>query len=209
MCDCCCDLWNMVKGLSISSIANILVAITSVVALVLSGKSYLRENENRKKDIELQQWNALYPHRLNFYTDFFKTYNHFVNYTEEAFDVKIPNVLGNSQERVIKPKELFNFVQKFYNFCEEAKILFDKDISDLVCNVYGIIQDLGYQPLSNIGETLQDLSTEISSIENEEEYTAVKEKLLSIQSQLLDLKWDTDLREKFIQVLKLEGNKDE
>lgn len=107
MCDCCCDLWNMVKGLSISSIANILVAITSVVALVLSGKSYLRENENRKKDIELQQWNALYPHRLNFYTDFFKTYNQFV------------------------------------------------------------------------------------------------------QSQLLDLKWDTDLREKFIQVLKLEGNKDE
>lgn len=33
---------------------------------------------------------ALYPHRLNFYTDFFKTYNQFINYTEEAFDVKIP-----------------------------------------------------------------------------------------------------------------------
>lgn len=209
MCNCFCDLWNVIKGLSISSIADILVAITSVVALVLSGKSYFRENENRKRDIELQQWNALYPHRLEFYTDFFKTYNQFVNYTEEAFEVKIPTILGQSQERIIKPKELFAIIQKFYNFCEEAKVLFDKDISDLVCNVYSVIQDLGYQPLSNIGETLQDLSIEISSIKNEEKYTAVKERLLSIQSQLIELKWDTDLREKFIQVLKLEGNKDE
>lgn len=82
-------------------------------------------------------------------------------------------------------------------------------IEQYTIKAYGIIQGLGYQPLSNIGETLQDLSTEISSVENEEEYTVVKEKLLSIQSQLLDLKWNTDLKEKFIQVLKLEGNKDE
>lgn len=186
---------------------------TAVIALVFSVLSTIGilwwQNYLRKKDIELQQWNALYPHRLEFYTNFFKTYNQFVNYTETSFEVKLPNRVGTSQERVFNTKELLSIIQKFYNFCEEAKILFDKDISDLVCNVYGIIQGLGYQPLSNIGETLQDLSTEISSVENEEEYTVVKEKLLSIQSQLLDLKWNTDLKEKFIQVLKLEGNKDE
>ena len=205
------DTIKVDSGTSISDWCAIVALLFSIGTLIWQGilrrQDKQEQLERIQKEDKIRQWNALYPHRLDFYTDFFKTYNQFVNYTETSFEVRLPNRAGFSQERVFNTKELFGFVQKFYNFCEESEVLFNKDISDLVCNVYDVIQDLGYQPLPNISETLQDLSIEISSFEKEREYTAIKEKLLSIQSQLIDLKWDIDLRKKFVTILKLEGNK--
>ena len=72
MCNCCSDL--------ISTIIDILIAGTSIVALWLSCKTYKRENENRQQDIKLQKWNALYPHRLNCYSDLCNTLKEVIEY---------------------------------------------------------------------------------------------------------------------------------
>lgn len=191
MSDCFCDLWNVIKGLSISNIADILVAITSVFALWLAIKSYIRENENRKRDTEQQQWNALYPHRLKFYAEFYDNLFKLLNCNKNRTSTSIC-------------KDLKNYCVIFNKFTEDSKVLFDEEIQNSVSVVY----DLLFKFLNNNNIHIEGQARAVKNLwENQND--GFNDKLNNLLQEIKNAKLDTDLREKFMKVLKLEGNKDE
>ncbi len=202
MVDCCCYLWNMITDLSVSSIADILVAITSVIALCLSVKSYIRENKNRKKDENqrikqqekedaIRKWNALYPHRLEFYTSFYD------------YLFKLLNCNKHRSPYVIC-KELKDYCAKFNKLTEDSKVLFDDEIYSSVRRVY----DLLYAFLNNNHISIEGQAKAVKNLwgKKEDKFT---NKLDSLLQEVKNAKLDTDLRNKFLKVFKMEGNKDE
>lgn len=140
MCDFLNCLWDWIKDLPYSIIADVLVAITSVVALCYTGKAYKRENENRKMDIKLQQWNALYPHRLEFYTDFYKSVFDFLHYnTNEDVD---PKQVVDDMDMFFKNFEIYN---------KEVDVLFSSNdlIKQAIHRFYTTIIKLKNEPLGH------------------------------------------------------------
>lgn len=202
MADCCCYLWNMITGLSVSSIADILVAITSVSALWLSAKSYIRENENRKEDEKqrikqqekeeaIRKWNALYPHRLEFYTSFY----------DNLF--KLLNCNKNRSTSIIC-NDLKDYCIKFNKLTEDSKVLFDDEICSSVRRVYDLLFNfLNNNDISMVGQA--------KAVENlwENKVNGFTYEFDCLLKEIENSKLDTDLRNKFIKVFKMEDNKDE
>ena len=80
MCICC--ILDSLPKISLSDFSDFIVAVTSIAALFISIHTIKRENILRQKDEQqrikqqekedkIKKWNALYPHRLKFYTDFY------------------------------------------------------------------------------------------------------------------------------------------
>ena len=200
MCDCFCDFWYMLKGLSISSIADILVAITSVFALWLSAKSYIRENENRQQDIKLQEWNALYPHRLKFYTDFYETIFNFLHY--------------NTNDDVY-PKQVVDdmdvFFKNFETYNKEVDVLFSSNdlIKQAIHRFYDTIIKLKKEPLGHDNNMLGWDVIRLKYFQKKKEFFKdFLEEIRKTQTQI-ENENHSFIEDAFKQELTLEDNKDE
>lgn len=112
----------------------------AICALIISGITVLWQWKDRKQDIELQQWNALYPHRLEFYTDFYKSVFDFLHY--------------NTNEDV-EPKQVVDdmdvFFKNFETYNKEVDVLFSSNdlIKQAIHRFYDTIIKLKKEPLGH------------------------------------------------------------
>lgn len=93
--------------------------IISVVALIWQWKA-------RKKDIQLQKWTAVYPHRLEFYDNFSKELNDFYSI----------------QQNALLPDQIKEYKNTFIKYQKEAEILFDKVVVDCISKIVNTFQKL-------------------------------------------------------------------
>jgi len=182
----------------------------AIFALIISITALIWQYCARKKEDKIRQWNALYPHRLEFYANFYDTLYRFVYYAPVVGKIGKASLAGRIEQKTISTRELCEYGSLFNRYAEEAKILFNKDISERVHKVYEIIQYFINHPFYDSGETIQDLDEEIKSVGNTGPiFNDLAKSLKQTQDKIWELKWDTDLRNRFIRELKLEGNKDE
>lgn len=219
MCDCFCDFWNVIKGLSISSIADILVAITSVVALWLAIKSFIRENENRKEDekqrIQQQKkedavrlWSAKYPYKLKLFTEYYDTLYRFVNYKGSVKEKIGSNKTTLSQCR-IRATDIMDMCSLLNQYTEEAKVLFSQPIQDEIKENYKKVENFINDPIGE-GKSLFEYTNILENNDRGQHlYSQINENLKILQQEIKDEKMMDLSRKKFDKELKLEGNKDE
>ena len=208
------DTIKVDSGTSISDWCAIFALLFSIGTLIwqgiLRGQDKQEQLERIQKEDKIRQWNALYPHRLDFYTNFYDSLYRFVKYAPVIEKCGKASLSGNIEQKTINTIELCEYCSLFNRYAEEAKILFNKDISGRVHKVYEIVERFINQPFYDSGETMQYLDEEVKSTgRTREYYYDLERSLLNTQNSINELKWDTDLREKFMKVLKLEGNKDE
>lgn len=158
----------------------------------------------RQKEDALRQWNANYPHRLQFYTEFYDTLFRLVNYRGSVRQ-KLAN--SGTETRIdikIRPMDIFDFCMTFNRLDEEAKMLFGEEISNPVHMVYTMIKD--FVDMHNI----QDLSM---IVENNRGSTQLgnnfNARLVMLQKNLQEEKMNSQLRKFFASVLTFPINKKE
>lgn len=158
----------------------------------------------RQKEDALRQWNANYPHRLQFYTEFYDTLFRLVNYRGSVRQ-KLAN--SGTETRIdikIRPMDIFDFCVTFNRLDEEAKMLFGEEISNPVHMVYTMIKD--FVDMHNI----QDLSM---IVENNRGSTQLgnnfNARLVMLQKDLQEEKMNSQLRKFFASVLTFPINKKE
>ena len=114
-------------------------------ALVISIVALLWQYFARKKEDKVRLWNALYPYRIKFYTDFYDTLFQFVNYQGQQNQIPDATLIDDV---TINMNEMNIFLQKFNKFTEEAKVLFNERIQEDVKKVYSLINDFVLKPYS-------------------------------------------------------------
>lgn len=208
------------EGLELGvKIATIVMGMSAVLVPIWT---YNRQNEDRKhqdeireadkveqrilrqKEDALRQWNANYPHRLQFYTEFYDTLFRLVNYRGSVRQ-KLAN--SGTETRIdikIRPMDIFDFCMTFNRLDEEAKMLFGEEISNPVHMVYTMIKD--FVDMHNI----QDLSM---IVENNRGSTQLgnnfNARLVMLQKDLQEEKMNSQLRKFFASVLTFPINKKE
>lgn len=224
---------DIVKAEEIVRIANDAITVdtgtdwTAVIALVFSvlstigilwwqnylrkkdkeEQSLIRESDKKeeqiriKKEDAVRKWNALYPYRIKFYTEFYDALFRFLNVCDKAkSDSYLAENIKNQKENLQEYRSLFN------KFTEEAKVLFDEYIQSRVRCVYDeidiFLNDIMVETIDNL-----DVLVKIDKLKNIQYHLSQKIKVL--MQNIKDLKLDTDLRQKFEQILTMEGNKDE
>lgn len=188
-------------------LAQIATCVTGLSAVVVPILTYVWQKKDRKadkkeqellrrKEDSLRQWNANYPHRLRFYTEFYDTLFRFVNY-HGSIREKLDN--GGTETRIdirIRPMDVLDFYNTFNRLDEEAKMLFGSEISDPVHMVYEKIRTFVDE------HNIADLSM---IIENNKYKTGVgkdfNERLKVLQSELKAEKLNSSLRDFFVDVL--------
>lgn len=182
-------------------------SILSTIAILI-WQNYLRKKDKEeqieriKKEDKIRQWNALYPYRIKFYTDFYDTLFQFVNYQGKQSSIPDATLMGDV---TVNMNEINIFLQKFNKFTEEAKVLFNARIQKDVKKVYLLVNDFVQNPYS-ADNTKQQYAAFIGANHLQRE---IKKNLKNIQENIKNLKLDTDLRQAFKQFLTMEGNKDE
>lgn len=167
----------------------------------------IRENDKKEerqriaKEDKVRKWNALYPYRIKFYTEFYDALFRFLNVCDKAKSHSyLAENIKNQKENLQEYRSLFN------KFTEDAKILFDEYIQSRVRCVYDeidiFLNDIMVETIDNL-----DVLVKIDKQENVQYHLSKKIKVL-IQN-IKDLKLDTDLRQKFEQILTMKGNEDE
>lgn len=170
-------------------------------------QSQIRESDKKeeqlrtKKEDAVRKWNALYPYRIKFYTEFYDALFRFLNVCDKAkSDSYLAENIKNQKENLQEYRSLFN------KFTEEAKVLFDEYIQSRVRCIYDeidmFLNDIMVETIDKL-----DILVKIDKPENIQYHLSQKIKVL-IQN-IKDLKLDTDLRQKFEQILTMKGNKDE
>lgn len=208
------------EGLELGvKIATIVMGVSAILVPIWT---YNRQNEDRKhqdeireadkveqrilrqKEDALRQWNANYPHRLQFYTEFYDTLFRLVNYRGSVRQ-KLAN--SGTETRIdikIRPMDIFDFCMTFNRLDEEAKMLFGEEISNPVHMVYTMIKD--FVDMHNI----QDLSM---IVENNRGSTQLgnnfNARLVMLQKNLQEEKMNSQLRKFFASVLTFPINKKE
>lgn len=208
------------EGLELGvKIATIVMGVSAILVPIWT---YNRQNEDRKhqdeireadkveqrilrqKEDALRQWNANYPHRLQFYTEFYDTLFRLVNYRGSVRQ-KLAN--SGTETRIdikIRPMDIFDFCMTFNRLDEEAKMLFGEEISNPVHMVYTMIKD--FVDMHNI----QDLSM---IVENNRGSTQLGNNfnagLVMLQKDLQEEKMNSQLRKFFASVLTFPINKKE
>lgn len=208
------------EGLELGvKIATIVMGVSAILVPIWT---YNRQNEDRKhqdeireadkveqrilrqKEDALRQWNANYPHRLQFYTEFYDTLFRLVNYRGSVRQ-KLAN--SGTETRIdikIRPMDIFDFCMTFNRLDEEAKMLFGEEISNPVHMVYTMIKN--FVDMHNI----QDLSM---IVENNRGSTQLGNNfnagLVMLQKDLQEEKMNSQLRKFFASVLTFPINKKE
>lgn len=171
-------------------------------ALVISIVALLWQYFARKDEDKVRLWNALYPYRIKFYTDFYDTLFQFINYQGQHTRISDTTLID---DEIVNMNEINIFLQRFNKFTEEAKVLFNERIQEDVKKVYLLINDFVQNPYSVDNEKQQYMAF-IGANHLQKE---IKENLKNIQENIKNLKLDTDLRYAFKQFLTMEGNENE
>lgn len=188
------------SGMSASDWTAIFALVVSIATLVWQwlDRRYDRKEQAklRKKEDALRLWNANYPHRLRFYTEFYDTLFRFVNYRGSIRE-KLEN--SGTETRIeikIRPMDILDFCNTFNRLDEEAKMLFGKEISAPVHAIYTMVK--AFVDHHNI----QDLSM---IIENSRDRTQpgnnFNARLIALQKDLQEEKMNSQLRDFFASVL--------
>lgn len=188
------------SGMSASDWTAIFALVVSIATLVWQwlDRRYDRKEQAklRKKEDALRLWNANYPHRLRFYTEFYDTLFRFVNYRGSIRE-KLEN--SGTETRIeikIRPMDILDFCNTFNRLDEEAKMLFGKEISKPVHTIYTMVKQ--FVDAHNI----QDLSM---IIENSRDRTQpgnnFNARLIALQKDLQEEKMNSQLRDFFASVL--------
>lgn len=193
-------------GTDWTAIIALAFSILSTIG-ILWWQNHLRKKDKKeeqiriKKEDAVRKWNALYPYRIKFYTEFYDALFRFLNVCDKAkSDSYLAENIKNQKENLQEYRSLFN------KFTEEAKVLFDEYIQSRVRCVYDeidiFLNDIMVETIDNL-----DFLVKIDKLENIQYHLSQKIKIL-IQN-IKDLKLDTDLRQKFEQILTMKGNEDE
>lgn len=199
----------------VASIALIFTIISTIGTLVWQGRLRKKDkqeqrkirnndiefqNKTRKKDDKMRQWNALYPHRLRFYTDFYDVLFKFVNYKGRIKNKQ----LGGGREvaiNIISTTDLIEFCNLFNKFDEESKVLFDKNIQDLVHGIYLKMKTFIDKPLPDDNRNMSALAFTIENNKDADVSKALNDQLTLVQQNILDIKLDQNLRDNFKKAL--------
>lgn len=170
-----------------------------------------QEQQNRiKKEDEIRRWNALYPYRLKFASEFFDVLYRFLNYMPIVEKDGFSTVSYRIDKKTINTVELCDYCSSFNRFAEDSKILFDDTISKEVCAVFEIIQDFIQKPFTESDTTVRELDEEVSSLGRTGGiFMELEPSLNQTKDKIKNLGLDTKLKEQIRKVMKLEGNKDE
>lgn len=168
--------------------------IISTIGILL-WQNYLRKQDEKQrikqqnKEDEIKKWNALYPHRLKFYTDFYDTLFRFLAYCK-------------MHQMQAKIEELQEYCSLFNKFAEDAKVLFNEDIQRRVHLVYDTLYSfLNDKFIQNIGN--KNIPSSLWDGENFED--CILKRINQMQQDIKDLKLDTDLRKQFEKILTMKN----
>lgn len=156
----------------------------------------------RQKEDALRQWNANYPHRLRFYTEFYDTLFKFVNYRGS-----IREKLENSGKEIrieikIRPMDVLNFCNTFNRLDEEAKMLFGEEISAPVHMIYTMVKS--FVDMYNIPDLAMIIDNNNGGTQSGNTFKA---NLIKLQKSLQEEKMNSQLRYFFKSVLTFPTNK--
>lgn len=156
----------------------------------------------RQQDEKLRQWNANYPHRLRFYTEFYDTLFKFVNYRGS-----IREKLENSGKEIrieikIRPMDVLNFCNIFNRLDEEAKMLFGEEISAPVHMIYTMVKS--FVDMYNIPDLAMIIDNNNGGTQSGNTFKA---NLIKLQKSLQEEKMNSQLRYFFKSVLTFPTNK--
>ena len=169
-------------------------------------QAQIRESDKREKQIRIKkedairQWNALYPHKLQFFTDFYDTLFRFVNYTGSSIErLRTNSIRGTEKilDNTIRPSDILEFCSLFNKFDEEAKILFDSEIQTDTHRIYRLIYDFVNNPIPDKDKSLNEYRAILDNNMRFPDYEKIVEQLQNVQLQIKDLKLEEELRRKF------------
>lgn len=201
-------------GTDWTAIIALIFSVLSTIGILL-WQNYLRKKDKKEqakirkedkkeeqkrivKEDKIRKWNALYPYRVKFYTDFYDTLFRLLKMCK-----KLQSTHSLTENIKNQKAELIEYCSLFNKFTEESKVLFDEDIQSRVRGVYDAIdkflQDVQVRVIENL-----DVLLKIDSAENIEYHLSVQ--FEQMVQNIKELKLDTDLRHKFKRVLTMEGN---
>lgn len=218
MCICC--ILDSLPKISLSDFSDFIVAVTSIAALFISIHTIKRENILRQKDEQqrikqqekedkIKKWNALYPHRLKFYTDFYDTLFQFVYYSGSNIEKISKNeIMGaeNKITRTLKISDIVRFCSLFNMFNEEAKVLFSPKIQEETHKIYQLVKDFIDCPIKGKRKSLSEYAYILENKIIFPDYKNIEDNLRDIQKQIQDFKLADSLRYEFQKSLKLGGD---
>lgn len=190
--------WTAIIALGFSILSTI---------FILLWQNYLRKQDKKEqlkrieKEDKVRQWNALYPHRLNFYTEFYDTLFQFVEYKGKQSLTPDASLMDNV---LIDLDDIDIFLKKFNKFTEEAKVLFDKKVQKEVRSVYCLVKEFVENPYSFNNEDSYSSLLDGAHIQHQ-----LRENLYQVQNNVRDLKLNDVLRHRFEQILTVESNENE
>lgn len=178
------------------------VAIIALIFTILSTIGILLwQNHLRKLDIKLQQWNALYPHRLEFYKEFYDFLTTLTNYKK---DVKDGYAVNNSP--IVS--NFLRFYSTFKKFQFEVAILFEnqKIIVENVELIEKNFEEIKKCPSKDKSiRNIEDLQKKIEGNQGDA-YRAFFQRVEELQNIAKQIKNDVRLQNAFKIVLKYENS---
>lgn len=193
------------SGMSASdwtAIVALVVSITTLVWQWLDRRHDRKEQAKlRKKEDALRLWNATYPHRLRFYTEFYDTLFRFVNYRGSVRE-KLENSGTDTRVEIkIRPMDILDFCNTFNKLDEEAKMLFGEEISAPVHAIYDMVKTF----VDN--HDIQELSIIVENHRNPTQPgNNFNARLIALQKALQEEKMNANLRSFFASVLTFPAN---
>ena len=175
---------------------------------LLREKDRQEQLERTKKDDAARKWNALYPYRIKFYTEFYDVLYRFVYYNGSDRE-RLCN--SGTQQRTdirIRPIDIIEFCNKFNKFTEEAKVLFDKHIHQKVKQIYIQVEKFVKEPLKQEGKSLIEYTGIIEGNGRDSKvYQFIEEGLRDLQHAVYDEKLNAVLRNEFNKYLQYTDGK--
>lgn len=201
-------------GTDWTAVIALIFSVCSTI-LILWWQNYLRKKDKEeqaqiresdkseeqikiKQENKIKQWNALYPYRVKFYTEFYDNLFQLVNCT-----IKRTATSFETQQLHFKLANIVSFRNLFNKQTEESKVLFNKHIQHQVRQVYLLLdrfvadcRNRGFDenadiPIGNDYDDRQSLS------------------IMYLIAQIKQLKLDETLRVDFQKILTLKEMNDE
>lgn len=122
-------------GIDLVAIVALIFSIISTIGILLW------QNHIRKKDNKVIQWNAIYPHRLEFYSKFSTLIFNFLNYQGT---LEYPNGFAKT---LVNLDELDEICLRMEKLNTEATLLFPDNITKIINQIYQQIYEFQNNPI--------------------------------------------------------------
>ena len=157
---------------------------------------YKKFSKSPKKQIcnqKVKEEKTLYPHRLEFYTDFYKTLSAFKEYNT-----------NQSADKIIKDME--HFFLKFETYKNQAIVLFDdKVIIDTIGWYNQIIGRLKNEPLPDISDAFTFADLKDKGMQKRKYFDSFRTQIEQIKTDIIRADKEDALKEHFNLALHLGG----